>query len=241
MLLDAGGVLVLPDPTVLAPLLAYFGGSDELEDHRRAHSAGMKAKSDADASESSWGVYNDAYVAAVGVDDVDRTEASEVLDRTRYHHTWRWPIPQSRTALDRMAATGVPMGVVSNASGQIEAMLRRHTCQVGSGGHVEMRVIVDSQVVGVAKPDPAIFDHALHAFAEFPVERIAYVGDSVTMDIGAATAAGLHPILLDPYADHDGAAFERFSRAARGGTPSPAARSCRTGPGPGYRGRCAGP
>ena len=25
--LDAGGVLVLPDPTVLGPLLAYYGGS----------------------------------------------------------------------------------------------------------------------------------------------------------------------------------------------------------------------
>ena len=210
MLFDAGGVLVLPDPTVLAPLLSYFGGSDVLERHRRAHYAGMKAKSDADASESSWGVYNDAYVEAVGVDVADRAEASEVLDRTRYHHTWRWVIPESRSALDRFERAGLPMGVVSNASGQIEAMLRRSTCQVGPGEHVEMRVIVDSYLVGVAKPDPAIFDHALPAFAEYPLERIAYVGDSVTMDIGAASVAGLHPILLDPYGDHEGADFERI-------------------------------
>ena len=39
--------------------------------------------------------------------------------------------------------------------------------------------------------------------------RIAYVGDSVTMDIGGARAAGLHPILLDPYDDHVGADFDR--------------------------------
>ena len=102
------------------------------------------------------------------------------------------------------------MGVVSNASGQIEAMLVREICQIGPGEHVEMRCIVDSQVVGVAKPDPAIFDHALVHFAEFERSRIAYVGDSVTMDIGAATAAGLHPILLDPYDDHVGADFERI-------------------------------
>jgi FMN phosphatase YigB (HAD superfamily) len=31
--------------------------------------------------------------------------------------------------------------------------------------------------------------------------RIAYVGDSVTMDVGGATAAGLTPILIDPYDD----------------------------------------
>lgn len=211
VIFDAGGVLVLPDPTVLAPLLSYFGASSETERHRRAHYAGMKAKSDADASESHWDVYDDAYVASVGVDPAERAEAAEVLGRTRYHHTWRWVIPESRRALDRLAEADVPMGVVSNASGQIEAMLRRHTCQVGPGRHVEMRVIVDSHVVGVAKPDPAIFDHALPAFGPLERQRIAYVGDSVTMDVAAASAAGLHPFLLDPYDDHAGADFDRVS------------------------------
>jgi len=65
-------------------------------------------------------------------------------------------------------------------------------------------------VVGVAKPDPAIFDHALVHFAEFDRARILYVGDSVTMDVGAATAAGLHPVLIDPFDDHAGADFERI-------------------------------
>ena len=211
VLFDAGGVLVLPDPTVIAPLLAYFGGSPSIDVHRRAHYRAMKAKSDAAAAETSWGPYDAAYVRAVGVDVDDRVEAANVLDRTRYHHTWRWVIPESRAALDRLAVSGVPMGVVSNASGQIEDMLRRHICQVGPGVHVEMRVIVDSHLVGVAKPDPAIFDHALPWFADIAPKRIAYVGDSVTMDIAASAAAGLHPILLDPYDDHAGADFERIT------------------------------
>jgi hypothetical protein len=29
------------------------------------------------------------------------------------------------------------------------------------------------------------------------------------MDVESARAAGLHPILLDPHDDHDGAAFDR--------------------------------
>ncbi len=193
---DAGGVLVLPDPTVIGPLLAYYGGDPSIDAQRRAHYAGMKAKSDVDASETTWGPYNDAYVAAVGVPEADRREAADVFDGARHSPLWRWMIPETRAALDVLAAAGVPMGVVSNASGQIEAMLRRQICQVGTGQHVEVRCIVDSHVVGVAKPDPAIFDHALVHFAEFERSRIAYVGDSVTMDIGAATAAGLHPILL---------------------------------------------
>jgi FMN phosphatase YigB (HAD superfamily) len=106
------------------------------------------------------------------------------------------------------------MGVVSNASGQIEATLQREVCQVGPGAHVEMRCIIDSHLVGVTKPDPAIFDHALAYFAEFERSRIVYVGDSVTMDVGAANAAGLHPILLDPYDDHVGADFERIGSVA---------------------------
>ena len=31
------------------------------------------------------------------------------------------------------------------------------------------------------------------------------------MDIGAARAAGLHPILLDPYDDHPDADFDRIN------------------------------
>ena len=210
VILDAGGVLVLPDPGVLGPLLARYGGSLSLDAHRRAHYAAMKAKSDRDEAEGSWGVYNDAYVAAVGVADADLGEAAVVLDRTRSAWLWRWTIPETRLALDALRAAGVPMGVVSNANGQVEDMLRREICQIGPGRHVEMRCIVDSHLVGVAKPDPAIFDHALAHFAEFDRSRIAYVGDSVTMDIGASTVAGLHPILLDPYDDHANADFERI-------------------------------
>jgi FMN phosphatase YigB (HAD superfamily) len=73
-----------------------------------------------------------------------------------------------------------------------------------------MRVVVDSHLVGVAKPDPLIFDHALPFFDGIDLQRIAYVGDSVTMDIGAARAAGLYPILLDPYDDHPDADFDRI-------------------------------
>jgi FMN phosphatase YigB (HAD superfamily) len=96
----------------------------------------------------------------------------------------------------------VPVGIVSNASGQVESVLRRSgVCQAGPGPHPHVRCVVDSDVVGVAKPDPRIFDHALPHFPGVERGRIAYVGDNVTMDVGGATAAGLVPVLFDPFDD----------------------------------------
>ena len=213
--LDAGGVLVLPDPTVLGPLLAYHGGSLDIDRHRRAHYAAMAVKSSQGAGELDWREYDEAYVASVGVAPAEVATAAELLGRTRNAPLWRWPIPESLAALAELDAAGVPLGVVSNAAGQIEAVLRRSAvCQVGPGPGTPVRCVVDSTVVGVAKPDPAIFDHAQVHFAGVPRDRIAYVGDSVTMDIGGATAAGLHPILLDPYDDHPDAPFETISSLA---------------------------
>jgi putative hydrolase of the HAD superfamily len=209
VLFDAGGVLVLPDPTVLGPLLAPYGGDPSIEAHRRAHYAAMAAKSRDRSQETDWSAYNRSYVAVVGCRADVREHAAEVLDHTRSAHLWRWAVPETLAALAELDAAGVPMGVVSNASGQIEAVLRHaEICATDPGTGVRVRVIVDSHVVGVAKPDPRIFDHALPHFVEFERHRIAYVGDSVTMDVGAATAAGLHPLLIDPYGDHAGADFE---------------------------------
>ena len=211
VLFDAGGVLVLPDPTVLGPLLAPFGGDPSIDAHRRAHYFAMANKSRAIVGEADWHEYDMAYVESVGVGIDDREHAATVLGHTRHAFLWRWPIPESVAALVELAAAGVPMGVLSNASGQIEMQLRRSgVCQVGPGPGTPVRCIVDSHLVGVAKPDPRIFEHALPSFPGIAPARIAYVGDSITMDVGGARAAGLHPILLDPYDDHEDADFERI-------------------------------
>ena len=211
MLFDAGGVFLLPDPTVLAPLLAPYGGDPSIEAHVRAHYSGMAAKSAAGSTEGFWGDYNLAYVESVGVPAYDVAYAAHVLERTRNAFVWRWPMADSVKALALLVDSGMPVGVVSNASGQIEEVLQRSgVCQVGDGPLTSVRVIIDSHVVGVSKPDARIFDHALVHFEGTDPARIAYIGDSVTMDVGGARAAGLYPILLDPFGDHEGADFDRI-------------------------------
>ncbi len=213
VLFDAGGILVLPDPTVLGPLLAYYGGTTDIDAHIRAHYAAMAAKSHAASPERDWSAYNLEYVERVGVPLEAQLKAAATLGRTRNAWIWRWPIADSVETLHTLHKREVPIGVVSNASGQIEEVLHDSAvCQVGEGPGVPVRVIVDSDVVGVAKPDPAIFEFAMSYFEGIAPSEIAYVGDSVSMDVGVARAAGMHAILLDPFDDHPGADFERIKR-----------------------------
>ena len=210
IIFDAGGVFVLPDPTVIAPLLAPFGGSLNLEDHRRAHYASMAAKSRAGDAESNWQTYNETYVNMVGVDEAMMTVAARLLERTRSADLWRYAIAENVDAIGVLEQRGVPMSVVSNAAGQIEWVLEwAGVCQRGEGQLVSMRTIIDSEVVGIAKPNPEIFEFALVEHSESPRDRILYVGDSVSMDVMGSRAAGLVPVLIDPFDDHSGADFAR--------------------------------
>jgi putative hydrolase of the HAD superfamily len=211
VLFDAGGVLVLPDPTVLGPLLASYGGDPSVDRHVRAHYAGMAVKSEQGADEHDWHAYDLAYVVSIGVAPRDVEEAAVVLGSTRTAWLWRFPIADSVAALAALHERGIPIGVVSNAAGQIESVLRRvGVCQVGEGAGAPVRCVVDSHVVGVAKPDPRIFSSALAALG-CSAERVAYVGDSVTIDVAGARAAGLQPVLLDPFDDHAGAEHARIA------------------------------
>ena len=62
-------------------------------------------------------------------------------------------------------------------------------------------MVIDSAVVGVSKPDPAIFALALDALGLPDVERstVVHVGDSLRYDVTGALAAGVRPIHLDPH------------------------------------------
>ena len=215
VLFDAGGVLVVPDPTVLAPLLAPYGASQDHDRHVRAHYRAMAAKSRTGGLEWDWAVYDAAFVDSVGVPEHERDEAAMVLGETRHSHLWRYPVADGVRGLTELAAADVPVGVVSNASGQIQAMLRRiGACQVGDGTGATVRCVVDSHVVGVAKPDPAIFEHAAPLIGVADRANIAYIGDSITIDVGAARAAGMHAVLYDPFDDHvddEDGTFERIT------------------------------
>ena len=59
-------------------------------------------------------------------------------------------------------------------------------------------VIIDSQVVGVEKPNPKIFQLALEAL-NAPPEETLYAGDIYSIDMLGARAAGIAGKLIDQH------------------------------------------
>jgi putative hydrolase of the HAD superfamily len=78
-----------------------------------------------------------------------------------------------------------------------DLLARHEVAQVGPGPGVEVEHITDSGVLGVAKPDPAVF-LATAAGLGLPPERICHIGDSGMYDADGAAAAGMVAVHVDP-------------------------------------------
>ncbi len=104
-------------------------------------------------------------------------------------HLWGTVAADTRTALTRLRAAGLRLGVVSNSDGRVEAALE------AAGLREYFDVVLDSALVGVEKPDPAIFHAALEALGVRPDEAL-YVGDLYEVDVVGARAAGMEAVLL---------------------------------------------
>jgi len=95
----------------------------------------------------------------------------------------RVALAESRRVLDRLRHR-VALGVISNFYGNVDRILD----EAGIGPW--LTVIIDSNRVGVSKPDPAIFALAVSGLGCAAAETL-YVGDSFEKDVVAAHSAGL--------------------------------------------------
>lgn len=94
----------------------------------------------------------------------------------------RSSIEEARPTLDALNAR-YPMVLVSNFYGNVEAVLEDFKLL-----HY-FRKIIESAVVGVRKPDPAIFDLGVRALG-FKPQEILVIGDSYKKDIIPARSLG---------------------------------------------------
>jgi putative hydrolase of the HAD superfamily len=209
ILLDAGGVLIFPQPDLLRPPLQALGVHPDVAALERAHYRAMAIQDVAaipPASGTWWREYLVGYLAACGVaEDRCRDLAADVAEATK-GQAWTYVGTGAMAGLRALAALGLPMGIVSNSDGTVQAELRRlgvcyapdGTDRTGQNEGIKVGVVVDSAVAGVAKPDPAIFGIALDALGVPASGTVLHVGDSLRYDVAGALAAGLQPVHLDP-------------------------------------------
>jgi putative hydrolase of the HAD superfamily len=130
-------------------------------------------------------LYFRAWMAAAGI-PASRIDwcRERFLALNQAESLWRVVRPGITDHLQKFREAGFRLGVVSNALGNIEADAARY----GLADYFD--VIIDSHVVGVAKPDPRIFHIALERMRMSPEEAL-FAGDLYSIDMVGALAAGI--------------------------------------------------
>lgn len=184
---DAGGTLVLQHHREAGERLGIeIDDEAAFEAHYRAMAefSAMKLAGHA----ATWEWWQERYYTLVG--HPEPSVAGPTLDNGR--GLWSHPIPGVIEAVEQIGRSGVRVAVISNSDGSVEASLHR----AGFGELFE--AILDSAVVGAAKPDRAIFELACDRLDVEPGE-CWYVGDSEYHDVAGAQAAGFATAwLVDP-------------------------------------------
>ncbi|MBU7596197.1 HAD family hydrolase [Streptomyces sp. P38-E01] len=143
------------------------------------------------AGELSFAAHRRERARGVARGPLTDTEADQWFGRyvERYEACWAL-FPDVLPALDTVARTW-RQGVLSNSyAANQDRKLRR------LGIRDRFEVLVCSAELGCAKPAPEAFEAACLALGLEP-DEVAYVGDRLDIDAGAASAAGLSGIWLD--------------------------------------------
>lgn len=202
--LDAGGVLLLPDASVLERELSDAGLEFDPSRFARAHYFGMRATDLDREEEFSWWPYNHAFVDELGIADRDIEAARAAVDRAYSAMEWNSVIDGALEAIGKLHEAVAHVAIVSNSDGSVERLLR----SLGVIGE-EVETVIDSHIAGVAKPDPRIFELALAAVG-VDARRAVHIGDSVRFDVAGANAAGVRALHMDPLGLCDDAGHEHI-------------------------------
>ena len=203
--LDAGGVIVLPDRHLVADALARIGVTVDPSIVPLAHYRAVRALDRAAATPTRPRAthrttaptridYAQALLLQLGIVPGRAAEAlaawEALADRSRSGVVlWREPTPGAIGAIPALQRAGPAVVIVTNSDGHGEENLR----DSGFDGVP----VIDSTVVGAAKPDPRIFEIAL-ARAGATAAHTVHVGDSLANDVAGARVAGIRPIHFDP-------------------------------------------
>jgi putative hydrolase of the HAD superfamily len=200
LMFDFGGTLAFLDFELLAREFSREGRKLEALALEHAEYAGRQAIDKYLMSVKGKPVGNEAYehlfrawMTAAGIPEEEFREcAARFVAIHREATLWRVVRPGTLEALEALKSAGYKLAIVSNAEGRVESDAKRF----GLAPYFD--VIIDSHIVGVAKPDPRIFEIALGRLGVGPNE-VRYAGDIYSIDVLGARAAGIEARLIDQH------------------------------------------
>ncbi len=202
VLFDAGNTLLFIDYPYLSRVARQVGSSVPASVFRHKEVAAriemdrLLTEEANTTDESRWRRYFEVLFLEAGLTGEQFQEVAPILyERHQQVGLWIWLRPWTRPVLRQLKDAGYRMSVVSNADGRVKQWLER------KGLAPFMDTVIDSQVVGVEKPDPRIFEIALDRTGLTAKESL-YVGDIYAIDVVGARRAGIEPVLLDPFGMH---------------------------------------
>ncbi len=174
--LDVGGVLYQDAVYARALLVALreLGAGMSDEDFDQEYEACRRAQD---------GSFRERLTARF-LGPVSRVADVERLASAHWHYPPEALEPDARPCLEALSLTGYRLGVIANQPSAVRQAMRR------DGIEAFFEIWSVSEDLGIDKPDPRIFAHALEA-AEVAPSRAAMVGDRLDYDVRPAKHVGM--------------------------------------------------
>jgi HAD superfamily hydrolase (TIGR01509 family) len=197
LLLDAGGTFLFVDQVYLSRVADEHGFRVEAErfyeeHYRLVHWFDTYVSTRRRFLSRLPEPYSQILFRLTGLSEEAAAQAAQVAQaRHEQRNLWEFTFPWTVETLDQLRDEGCRMSVISNSDGRVEEQL--HNLEMR--GYFER--VYDSEVVGVEKPEPGIYELALNDLGLQPEEAV-FVGDMFYIDIWGANRAGIPGLHLDP-------------------------------------------
>jgi len=162
----------------------YWASSADLRDDLLSHSG---------ETENFWVEYTRRRLVSMGVSPSMSIDlAPQVSAHMGEMYKPESIVPEDALrVLPELKQKGYIMAVLSNRDKPFHELLESH--KLNEHFHFSMA----AGEVGVYKPDPKVFEHALER-GKVTAQETVYIGDNYFADVVGSLRAGLHPVLYDP-------------------------------------------
>ncbi|MEW5872803.1 MAG: HAD family hydrolase [Chloroflexota bacterium] len=204
LLFDAGGTLVFPDQSLMIGLAEsegveltnrqlYKGYYQLIFELDKAWSQSPQDRSKQEQLLHPW-PRGYAYALFENIGLLNRRTcfvAERIEELHRLKNIWSFTFEWVRNTLSYLHFLGYRMSIISNSDGRTKGVFS----DLGMDHYFDE--IFDSHILGIAKPEPAIFELVLKEL-NLQASQALFIGDIFEVDVRGANSAGIGAIHIDP-------------------------------------------